>query len=290
MLLSMTGFGKASATYKEYVLEVEVRSLNSKHLDFYFKLPQKYRSKEIALRKAMGGRLFRGKVDLQINLDGNIDQGFTINLAAVKRYVEDLKSLCTEIGIAEDQALSAAMRIPDATRPARDNIKEEEWQLIETTVDKAIDALVAFRLQEGKAMSDDLMKRKHSILSALKEIEEKAPERIERIKTRLRTQLRETIGMDKVDENRFEQELIYYLEKIDINEEIVRLRNHCDYFEKILSNSNNMKGKQLGFVAQEMGREINTIGSKANSAAIQVHVIRMKDDLEKIKEQVLNVV
>ncbi len=284
MIQSMTGYGKAEIQFenKNYVLEL--RSLNSKGLELNARLPIHVREIEIRLKKSIGEFLKRGKIDMNLNIE-NISGSTakTINVAAVNQYIEQLKSI-------EDgdrlELLKIALKLPDTLKTEIEDFDEAEIELIETLLKKAIDALIGFRSDEGKILETEFNKRLDNLEGILKEVEIIDPERSVKIKEKLKSALNALQA--EVDQNRFEQELIYYLEKYDITEEKVRLKNHIDYFKKTLV-SDTSNGKKLGFIAQEIGREINTIGSKANHAGLQKLVIQMKDELEKIKEQLLNV-
>ena len=280
----MTGYGKAEFQFenKNYILEL--RSLNSKGLELNARLPIHVREIEIRLKKSIGEFLKRGKIDMNLNIE-NISGSTakTINVAAVNQYIEQLKSI-------EDgdrlELLKIALKLPDTLKTEIEDFDEAEIELIETLLKKAIDALIGFRSDEGKILETEFNKRLDNLEGLLKEVEIIDPERSAKIKEKLKSAL--DALQAEVDQNRFEQELIYYLEKYDITEEKVRLKNHIDYFKKTLG-SDTSNGKKLGFIAQEIGREINTIGSKANHAGLQKLVIQMKDELEKIKEQLLNV-
>ena len=283
MIQSMTGYGRAEIQFenKNYVLEL--RSLNSKVIELNARLPFHIREIEIQLRKMVGENLKRGKVDLNLNIEDNSESGAkTINVTRVNQYIEQLKSI--EDG-ARLELLKIALKLPDTLKSKIEDFDENEIKLIESLLKKAIDALNVFRSDEGKILELEFNKRLENLESLSKELEMIDPERSAEIQEKLRTSL-EALELE-VDQNRFEQELIYYLEKYDITEEKVRLKNHIDYFKKTL-NSGASNVKKLGFITQEMGREINTIGSKANHAGLQKLVIQMKDELEKIKEQLLN--
>ena len=284
MIQSMTGYGKAEIQFenKNYVLEL--RSLNSKGLEINARLPIHVREIEIRLKKSIGEFLKRGKIDMNLNIENIIGStAKTINVAAVNQYIEQLKSI-------EDgdrlELLKIALKLPDTLKTEIEDFDEAEIELIETLLKKAIDAMIGFRSDEGKILETEFNKRLDNLEGLLKEVEIIDPERSAKIKEKLKSAL--DALQAEVDQNRFEQELIYYLEKYDITEEKVRLKNHIDYFKKTLG-SDTSNGKKLGFIAQEIGREINTIGSKANHAGLQKLVIQMKDELEKIKEQLLNV-
>jgi uncharacterized protein (TIGR00255 family) len=280
MIQSMTGYGKAEIQFenKNYILEL--RSLNSKGLELNARLPMHVREIEVQLKKSVGEFLKRGKIDLSLNIENMSESNAkTINVAAVNQYIEQLKGI-EDLGRSE--LLRIAIKLPDTLKTEIEDFDETEIELIKTLLKKAIDALIEFRSDEGKILEIEFKKRLDNLDELCKEVEIIDPERSAKIKEKLKSAL-DTLQAE-VDQNRFEQELIYYLEKYDITEEKVRLKNHIDYFKKTLS-SDTSNGKKLGFIAQEIGREINTIGSKANHAGLQKLVIQMKDELEKINER-----
>ena len=284
MIQSMTGYGKAETQFenKNYVLEL--RSLNSKGLEINARMPVHLREIEIKLKKSIGEFLKRGKIDINLNVDNMGESNAKIiNVASVNHYMEQLKSI-------EDgnrlELLKIALKLPDILKTEVEGFEEAEIELIETLLKKAVDALIGFRTDEGKILESEFKKRLKNLEKLSEEVEIVDPERNTKIKEKLQSAL-DSLEVE-VDQNRFEQELIYYLEKYDITEEKVRLKNHIEYFKNNLDNDTS-NGKKLGFIAQEIGREINTIGSKANHANLQKLVIQMKDELEKIKEQLLNV-
>lgn len=284
MIQSMTGYGKAEIQFenKNYILEL--RSLNSKGLEINARLPIHVREIELQLKKSVGEFLKRGKIDLSLNIENMSESNAkTINVAAVNQYIEQLKGI---EDIDRSELLRIAIKLPDTLKTEIEDFDKTEIELIETLLKKTIDALIKFRSDEGKILETEFNKRLDNLEGLCKEVEIIDPERSSKIKEKLKSAL-DTLQAE-IDQNRFEQELIYYLEKYDITEEKVRLKNHIDYFKKTLS-SDTSNGKKLGFIAQEIGREINTIGSKANHAGLQKLVIQMKDELEKIKEQLLNV-
>ena len=284
MIQSMTGYGKAEIQFenKNYILEL--RSLNSKGLEINARLPIHVREIELQLKKNVGEFLKRGKIDLSLNIENMSESNAkTINVATVNQYIEQLKGI---EDIDRSELLRIAIKLPDTLKTDIEDFDNTEIELIETLLKKTIDALIKFRSDEGKILETEFNKRLDNLDGLCKEVEIIDPERSSKIKEKLKSAL-DTLQAE-IDQNRFEQELIYYLEKYDITEEKVRLKNHIDYFKKTLS-SDTSNGKKLGFIAQEIGREINTIGSKANHARLQKLVIQMKDELEKIKEQLLNV-
>ena len=284
MIKSMTGFGKAEIQFqnKNYILEL--RSLNSKGLELNTRLPIQFREIEIHLKKIIGESLQRGKIDLSLNIE-YIEQSSSknINLSVVNQYIEQLR----EIEDADRlDLLKIAMRLPDTLKTELNDNEEDEIKTIESLLEKALINLNKYRVDEGSSLEEDFKKRLIKLKALIDKVIQIDPERKEKIENKLRTSIEEL--QIEIDENRFEQELIYYIEKYDITEEKVRLDSHIEYFTHTMENSSS-NGKKLGFIAQEMGREINTIGSKASHAGLQKVVIQMKDELEKIKEQLLNV-
>jgi uncharacterized protein (TIGR00255 family) len=290
MIKSMTGFGKSVAEIPQKKISIEIKSLNSKSLDLNARLPWLYKEKESEVRNIISQKLDRGKIDLTMNFDV-LDSEIVpvINKSVVKNYYVQLKEIAGELKInSDDQLLSTIMRLPDALKTEKPELDEKEWELVREKLNEAIGQLDEYRIEEGKSIEADLIRCVGKILTSLQDVEKFEGDRIARIRERLNASLSESVGTENIDKNRFEQELIFYLEKLDINEEKVRLKKHCEYFlEKIASIPPN--GKILNFISQEIGREINTIGSKANDASIQKLVVMMKDELEKIKEQSLNV-
>lgn len=285
MILSMTGFGKASLQLPTKKITVEVKSLNSKGLDLNVRMPSIYREMELGLRNQIAQKLERGKVDfsLFIEITGE-ETSSKINAPIVKGYIAQMKEILPNAD--ETELMKMAVRMPDALKTERDEIDENEWKQIQTVIDEAVVNMLNFRKAEGTALEKEFVQRIENIRNFMNQALELDPERIAAIKERLQTAIDEL--KVEVDSNRFEQELIYYLEKLDITEEKVRLGNHLDYFIQTLAGSE-ANGRKLGFITQEMGREINTMGSKSNHAEMQKLVVMMKDELEKIKEQVLNV-
>ncbi|AVI50487.1 YicC family protein [Pukyongia salina] len=284
MIKSMTGYGKSVIELPTKKITVEIKSLNSKNMDLNARVPSAYREKELMLRNRISKSLSRGKVDfnLYVELTGESTNS-VVNESVVKQYMGQLSEIAD--GDATD-LLKMAIRLPDALKTEREEIDETEFNKIVEAVDQALEAINKYRASEGNALETEFLQRVVNIDALLAEVIEMDPQRIENVKDRLRKAISEL--KESVDENRFEQELIYYLEKYDITEEQVRLKNHLDYFKETLENHTS-NGKKLGFISQEIGREINTIGSKANYAPMQQLVVQMKDELEKIKEQALNV-
>ena len=281
----MTGYGKVVLELNAKTVRIEIKSLNSKSLDLNVRMPNDYRPKELELRKIIGSRLKRGKIDVSFYVDIEKAKNPTkINTSIVKNYMDQLSNISG--GGRNLDLLKMAIKMPDSISAEKEEIDEQEWALIISGAEDALNKIENYRKDEGKALYSDFSNRLNNIKSLLKKAVEIDPERIKKVRERLTKSVLEL--KEKIDENRFEQELIYYIEKLDINEEKIRLDNHLDYFFKTL-NQNQSNGKKLGFIAQEIGREINTIGSKANYAPMQKIVVQMKDELEKIKEQLLNV-
>lgn len=281
----MTGFGKASLQLSTKKITVEVKSLNGKGLDLNTRMPSVYRENELALRNLLAQKLERGKVDfsLYVEVTGE-DTSSKINAPIVKAYMAQLKTILPNAD--DTELMKMAIRMPDTMKTEREEIDENEWKQIQTVIDEAIENMLSFRKSEGASLEKEFTLRIENIRNYMNQALVLDPERVKNIKERLQTAIDEL--KVNVDTNRFEQELIYYLEKLDITEEKVRLTNHLDYFLQTL-NGSEANGRKLGFITQEMGREINTMGSKSNHAGMQKLVVMMKDELEKIKEQVLNV-
>jgi uncharacterized protein (TIGR00255 family) len=286
----MTGYGKAMLETPQRKITVEIRSLNSKQADINTRLPWICKEKELEIRNMVIRKLERGKIDLTISFDTmDGEQVPVINKNNVKSYFSQVKEISSELGIDDDAGLLAVvMRLPETLRTEKAELSEEEWNRIAGLTDEALAMTDLYRLEEGRAMEMELFKSVASILNYLGNLTNVEGDRILRMREKLTAMLNEAVGSENVDKNRFEQELIFYLEKLDINEEKVRLRKHCDYFSETMG-AEGTHGKMLNFISQEMGREINTIGSKANDAAMQKLVVMMKDELEKIKELTLNV-
>jgi len=287
----MTGYGKAEAVIGTKKVTVEVRSLNSKFLDCNLRMPGIYREKEMEIRSMLASRTSRGKIDLTISydiLEG--EQNFTLNTALVKNYYGQVSGLLEELDLPNKDRidfLANLMRMPDVMKQDKQSLSKEEWSALSELISNAIDQFNAFRETEGESLANDLKGRISSIENLLAEVPKYEEERIETVKTRIKKNLSDILEDEKIDNNRFEQELIYYLEKYDVSEEKVRLQSHCEHFTKTMAEKES-QGKKLGFIGQEIGREINTLGSKANHSEMQKIVVQMKDELEKIKEQVLN--
>ncbi|WP_353083999.1 YicC/YloC family endoribonuclease [Flavobacterium sp.] len=285
MIQSMTGFGKASLQLPSKKITVEIKSLNSKGLDLNTRMSSIYREMELGLRNQISQLLERGKIDFSLYIEVTGEETSSkINVPIVKGYMNQLKAV--NAAADDTELLKMAIRMPDALKTEREEIDEKEWQEIQKVIHQALENIVQFRKDEGASLEKEFQLRIAKIRTLMKEAVAYDAERVATVKTRLRTALEELKA--SVDENRFEQELIFYLEKYDITEEKVRLENHLNYFIETLSGKE-ANGRKLGFITQEMGREINTMGSKSNHAEMQKLVVMMKDELEKIKEQVLNV-
>ena len=289
MIRSMTGFGKAEGVIGNRKYSVEVRSLNSKQFDLNLRMPSVFREKEMGLRKLLRESVIRGKCDFFLSYEQDpSDAKHEINAKLVQTYITQLEALAEGAGLKEENLLGMAIRMPDALQSPQEQLDDDVWSGIEKLLTNALDAFNAFRETEGAATLEDFNNRIKTIRHASINLDPLLDERLARIKSRIKTNLSEAIDKSKIDENRFEQEVIFYIEKTDVSEERSRLTAHCDHFDEILADGIG-QGKKLGFIAQEIGREINTLGSKANDADIQRLVVQMKDELEKIKEQVLNV-
>ena len=289
MVQSMTGFGKASGTYKNKKINIEIKSLNSKNLDLYVRLLPIYKEKEIELRKYVASRLDRGKIECSVYVESNGEsKNYTINKELAGKYYAEIVDLKHFLELNEEEKiLPTLLKMPEIFSSEEEEFDEEEWDFIWNLLKDAVDAHVDYRKSEGKALAEEFTLRINNIKSELEDVPKYENERIESIKSRIENNLEEFVGGAKVDKNRFEQELIYYIEKIDVAEEKHRLSQHLDYFIDTLNESKS-QGKKLGFISQEIGREINTLGSKAYHTEMQKLVVQMKDELEKIKEQVLN--
>lgn len=285
MIHSMTGYGKATAECTDKKVTVEIRSLNSKNLDINTRIPLLYREKELEIRKLLSERLQRGKVDFSINTESTAaNKNQELNHEVIKAYMQEFKEVVSDAS--DIELLSIVMRLPDVLKHSNDSIDDDEWKIVMDLMNQAIDNLNQFRLAEGSAIKEDFIKRIKNIEQLLSEVSPFESERIVTLKERFLKNLEEL--NTEYDQNRYEQELIYYIERLDITEEKVRLAQHCKYFIETL-NTDQSEGKKLGFICQEIGREINTLGSKSNHSELQRIVVQMKDELEKIKEQILNI-
>ena len=290
MILSMTGYGKATVAYKEKKINVEVKSLNSKSLDLSARIAPLYREKEMEIRRLLAQKLERGKVDfsLWVEKESTVD-ATPINAALIENYYKQIKAISASTGIPEPEDwFTTLLRLPDVTAKTEvEVLDDEEWEVAQQAINEAIEKLTEFRKQEGAALQKKFTEKIDNIANLLKSIEPFEKSRVPKIREKIIDGLKQIPEVD-YDKNRLEQELIYYIEKLDINEEKQRLTNHLKYFHETMKESGHGVGKKLGFIAQEMGREINTTGSKSNQAEMQNIVVKMKDELEQIKEQVLN--
>jgi uncharacterized protein (TIGR00255 family) len=290
MIKSMTGYGLASADHENGKFSVEIKSLNSKFLELSLKLPKAYSEKELALRNICSKEIERGKASVSINIERPEERlkGATINSKLVIKYYKELELINQSLGANTDNLLPAILNLPEVISYTEEVLDEDEWSIINGTFLSALSKFNEFRAMEGDVLKTDLELRITNILDFFAQVEVLEPQRIPQIRARLNQFLEDNVGKVNIDQNRLEQELIYYIDKLDITEEKTRLRSHCDYFTETLK-SKDANGKKLGFISQEIGREINTMGAKANDAQIQQLVVGMKEELEKIKEQLLNV-
>ncbi len=290
MLKSMTGFGRSEQTINDKTYLVEIKSLNGKNFEIYLKIPPLLKTYEFDVRNMLQESLLRGNVDCLITIKQNSSaKPVVINTDLIKSYYKQIETLAGELNIDTNSVLSALLRLPEVVTPANEILAEDDWKELKKIIEQALKELNHHRMDEGKSIEKELLLRIKNISAQEEEILKLEPLRKERMKEELVRLLEENVGKENYDANRLEQELIYYVEKIDLREEQVRLANHCEYFKTILKDNEESKGKKLAFVLQEIGREINTTGSKAYDADIQKCVVLMKDELEKIKEQVLNV-
>lgn len=290
MIKSMTGYGSATKDLDSGKFTVEIKSLNSKFLELNLKLPKAYSDKEFFLRNECNKQIERGKVMLSIGIESNdiASKAATINQNLLKYYYNELKATAIELGEDSSNLMSLAVSLPEVVKYDENAVSEEEWKTVLAVFNQALDNFQKFRYDEGNVLEKDLILRIENILELMIKVEVDEPNRVPAFKERLNGYLSDAVGKENVDKNRLEQEIIYYIDKFDITEEKVRLKSHCDYFIETLKDKD-ANGKKLGFISQEIGREINTMGSKANDANIQRNVVGMKEELEKIKEQLLNV-
>ncbi|HWN88913.1 MAG TPA: YicC/YloC family endoribonuclease [Chitinophagaceae bacterium] len=290
MLKSMTGFGRAERSVGGKTFLVDIKSLNGKQFELQLKLPAFLKPFEFDIRRILSSKLGRGSVDCTISLKetGNA-KPVTINIELAKAYFQPLADLSKELNLDPSNILSTLVKLPEVITPTSETLTDEEWKAFQKVIMLAIDDLNIHRDDEGKSLEKDLLCRVHNILAQLEEVQKLEPQRKQIIRDDITKLMEEFAGKENYDKNRLEQELIYYIEKIDISEEMVRLRNHCDYFKVVLAETEESKGKKLSFILQEIGREINTTGAKAYDSSIQKCVVMMKDELEKAKEQILNV-
>ena len=290
MLKSMTGYGRAEQQVGDITFLIEVKSLNGKQFDINLRLPSILKSKEFVIRNILSEHLLRGSIDCYINLkETGTAKPVSINTSLAKAYYAPIKNIAEELGLPTTDILSSLLKLPEVITPSADALTDEQWQGFEAVLLTAITNLNQHRLNEGTVLEKDILQRIKNIETAQAEIMELEPARKKKIKENIEKLIADNVPSEAIDKNRLEQELIYYIEKIDIHEEQIRLTNHCNYCKEILANDDTTKGKKLNFIFQEFGREINTTGSKANDSAIQKLVVQMKDELEKAKEQVLNI-
>lgn len=289
MIKSMTGYGKAVVSVENKKFTIEVKSVNGKQFDLKLRMSSMYNEKEMEIRKLLQSKLERGSIEMNVFADVQAETASAkVNPALFKQYYAQLKSLSDELDDKQSDLMALVMRMPDVMKSERPQLDAQEWVEIHKGIDQAAEAMDAFRIKEGARMAEDLTGRIDNIAALIPVVEANEQDRIDTVKERIKNGLMELKANKEADQNRFEQELIYYLEKLDITEEKVRLYTHIDHFNEVLS-ADKSQGKKLGFIVQEIGREINTIGSKANHAAIQKAVVQMKDELEKIKEQLGNI-
>lgn len=290
MLYSMTGFGRAEARANSKQIVVEIKSLNGKQFEMMTKLPPILRAYELDIRNLLSNILYRGTIDLTVTIkQEGASKPMTVNTDLAVFYYNSMRQIAEQLDIPQDNALSTIMRMPEVVAADQDMLPEDEWMVVKAAVEEAARILMVHRKHEGDALHADLQARIKNIEALLEKILPLEAGRVEKIRTRINQSMNEFVGKDKMDQNRFEQEMIYYLERMDFSEEKTRLSQHCKYFYEMVAKEEVAKGKMLGFVIQEVGREINTLGAKANDATIQQLVISMKDELEKAKEQILNI-
>lgn len=286
----MTGFGQGKENYSGKVIRVEIKSLNARSTEIRCKLPAAFRDREMDIRKKVLDALQRGKIDVTVSVDGIADEENTfINADAFKKYYKELNTLRIELNIADGDILQSILRIPNVIGQNDELADDEAFVVLNLAIDDAILSIKKFRVDEGEVLKADLIERVQTIESHLKSIEPLEAGRIDKIKDRLKRNMEDFAAKLQVDHNRYEQEIVYYIEKLDINEEKVRLSQHCIYFMDELETKDDQKGRKLSFIAQEIGREINTIGAKAQDSEMQQYVVMMKDELEKLKEQLANI-
>lgn len=289
MIKSMTGFGKATAEINGKKFSIEIKTLNSKQADVSVRMPSLFKEKEFAIRSLINQELERGKIDFSLGFETlGETNNFSVNKDLFKKYYNELAVMANELGQNGVDLFTIVSRMPDVFKTDKQELEETEWQKVNELIIEAINATNNFRITEGETLQQELLQRTANILSLLKQVDVFEPKRLEIVKERIATHLAEAIGKENINKDRFEQELIFYIEKFDVTEEKTRLTTHCNYFIETIKN-NLSEGRKLGFITQEMGREINTLGSKANNVDIQMLVVQMKDELEKIKEQTLNV-
>ena len=289
MVSSMTGYGEAKAVHNNKKVLVEIRALNGKVSDVRLKLPTQYRDKELLIRNQIIAASHRGKLDVSINIESESgDESYALNASLFKRYYDEITKLEKELGYRSAELTSTIMRLPNVVMNVEEEVDENEWKILQMTIDQALAELEKFRLQEGRALKADMKERIRMILVHLEAVNPHEEDRITRLRNKIQKIVDDNGNGDQIDNVRFEQEILYYLERLDINEEKVRLAQHCQYFTETIENDELVIGRKLNFIAQEIGREINTLGAKAQHSDIQRYVVQMKDELEKLKEQIAN--
>src|SRR5690625_3672801 len=290
MIRSMTGYGKAEQVYSGMTLKIEIRSLNGKQFDTYLRLQPLLKPFEIEIRNILKQNLHRGSLDVHIQISQNgSSRPIEINTSLAKDYYKTINTLATELKLPQHNIISALLNLPEVVTPSTERLSDEGWDNLKKVLKIAIENLDDHRRNEGNTLEKDLLSHISNIEKYQEEVKVIEPKRKDKIRERLEKALQEGISKDKVDQNRLEQELVYYIDKFDISEEQVRLANHCRYFKEVLEEESLTKGKKLNFILQEIGREINTTGAKANDAGLQRCVVKMKDELDKAKEQIMNV-
>lgn len=285
----MTGFGKATAEINGKKFSVEIKTLNSKQADVSVRMPSMFKEKEFAIRSLINQELERGKIDFSLGFETlGETNNFSVNKDLFKKYYNELAAMASELNQSNADLFTIVSRMPDVFKTDKQELEETEWLKVHKLIIEAIASTNNFRATEGETLQHELLQRVNNILGLLKEVDIPEVKRIEVVKERISSHLAEAVGKENINKDRFEQELIFYIEKFDITEEKTRLTTHCNYFIETINNENS-EGRKLGFITQEMGREINTLGSKANNVDIQMLVVQMKDELEKIKEQTLNI-
>lgn len=286
----MTGYGQAKAQYQDKTIKVDIRTLNGKSTDVRLKVPAQYRSIELDIRKSVLAQIQRGKIDVSISVDSpSGEENYAINKGVISQYYDELSSLNTELNASNTDILQLVMRIPNVVSVKDEEISTDEASAVSATVSQACQNLMEFREADGKPLRDDLAEQSGIIQSLLNETPQHEATRLENLKTRMNANIQKHLEQERIDNSRFDQELFYYIEKLDISEEKTRLAQHLSYFNEVLNNDDTIKGKKLTFISQEIGREINTMGAKAQDTNIQRIVVNMKDALEKIKEQIANI-
>ena len=291
MLLSMTSYGRSSTPLADKQVVIEIKTLNSKFIDLRLKIPSSFNEKELWFRKHLQEKMLRGKIEITIGFENHEGgESYQINRPVFKQYHEQLTSIANELTLPDSDLLATILRLPDVVATSEDSLTEEEWIKTRKALELAISKVQSHREEEGVSIENDLSKQIHLILQYMEGIDPLESDRVNKVRQRMSSNLEEYLKRENVDENRFEQEVLFYLEKIDITEEKVRLKQHCEYFLQEMTSDELLKGRKLNFISQEIGREINTLGAKAYSSEIQKYVVLMKDALEKIKEQLANVV